>query len=199
MSRAIRIDKAPPSAPCAPDPLQALHRPPRILGVVLDLSVSGLFIQTHAQPRLGERVRLYLSPATAPLELDVQVMRVKKVPPALMAPGEGRVRRADRERAQPSTIGCSPSSASARTQRRSSSSPSRGAGSASMPRSSADRAQRRVDVAAGDPDEAQVLALEELGSGWKVIRSRGRVRVRSRRPRDCSRSARSGRIYSTRE
>src|SRR5688572_28976384 len=36
---------------------------------VLDLSVSGLFIQTHAKPRIGLRLPLLLTHARPPLEL----------------------------------------------------------------------------------------------------------------------------------
>lgn len=169
MSRASGIDKRRHRRHARRIPCKLFIGHREYSAFVLDLSVSGLFIQTHAQPRLGERVRLYLSPATAPLELDVQVMRVKKVPPALMAQAKGgfgvRIVSApaeyDRLLAQ---LGIGENAEAFELE----SEPGR--------RFRVHAAQlggsrsRRVDVAAGDPDEAQVLALEELGSGWKVIR-----------------------------
>ena len=137
--------------------------------IVLDLSVSGLFIQTHARPRIGERLRLHLTHASVPLELSVQVMRAKRVPPNLTAMAKGGIgvrivsapTEYDRllaelgigENAEPFEL-----------------EPEAGrrfrvyAAQIGGPRS------RRVDVAASDPDEAQLRALEELGSGWKAIR-----------------------------
>jgi PilZ domain len=136
---------------------------------VIDLSVSGLFIQTHARPRIGQRLRIQLAPTSAPLDLTVQVIRAKHVPPTLLAEAKGgigvRIVSApgeyDRllaeigigENAEPfeleSETGCRFRVHAVQL-----------GGSRS----------RRVDVAASDTDEAGTLALEELGPGWKVIR-----------------------------
>ncbi len=137
--------------------------------MVLDLSVSGLFIQTHARPRIGARLRLLLAPATASLELSVQVMRAKQVPQSLMAIAKGgigvRIMSApgeyDRllaelgigENSEPFELESEPG-------RRFRIFAAQLGGSRS----------RRVDVAAPDPEQAQALALEELGSDWKVVR-----------------------------
>jgi hypothetical protein len=139
--------------------------------VVLDLSVSGLFVQTHARPRIGVRLPLSLTHATAPLELIVEVMRVKQVPPNLLALAKGGIgvrivsapTEYDRlladlgigENAEPFELESDPE-------------PGRRfrvyAVQIGAPRS------RRVDVAASDPDQAMARALEELGGGWKAIR-----------------------------
>jgi hypothetical protein len=137
--------------------------------MVLDLSVSGLFIQTHARPRIGARLRLLLAPPTAALELSVQVMRAKQVPQSLMAIAKGgigvRIVSApgeyDRllaelgigENAEPFELESEPG-------RRFRVYAAQLSGSRT----------RRVDMAASDPDEARNLALEELGEGWKVLR-----------------------------
>jgi hypothetical protein len=138
---------------------------------VLDLSVSGLFIQTHARPRIGVRLPLLLTQTRPPLELSVEVVRAKRVPPNLLAVAKGgigvRVVSApseyDRllaelgigENAEPFELESPP-----------------GPGH----RFRVHAAQiggvrsRRVDVTASGADEAPAIALEELGSDWKVIR-----------------------------
>jgi hypothetical protein len=138
---------------------------------VLDLSVSGLFIQTHARPRVGLRLPLVLTHAKPPLELSVEVVRAKRVPPNLLAVVKGgigvRVVSApseyDRllaelgigENAEPFEL-----EAPAGPGRRFRVHAAQIGGARS----------RRVDVTASGADEAPALALEELGSDWKVIR-----------------------------
>src|SRR5688572_6099984 len=57
--------------------------------LVVDLSVSGLFIQTHARPRVGDRLQIHLTHTSPPLELTVQVVRLNKVPPNLVMVAKG--------------------------------------------------------------------------------------------------------------
>src|SRR5262245_18999550 len=63
----------------------------RFSGVIIDLSASGLFVQTSAKPRPGEAVTLELSVPgqRVPLRLEAQVVRLKLVPPRLVAVAQG--------------------------------------------------------------------------------------------------------------
>jgi Tfp pilus assembly protein PilZ len=63
----------------------------RFSGVILDLSASGIFVQTNAKPRPGDPVSLELSVPgqREPLRLEAQVARVKVVPPRLVAVAQG--------------------------------------------------------------------------------------------------------------
>jgi|SRR5262245_1888244 len=63
----------------------------RFSGVILDLSSSGIFVQTNAKPRPGEPVSLELSMPgqREPLRLEAQVARVKAVPARLVAVAQG--------------------------------------------------------------------------------------------------------------
>ena len=136
---------------------------------VLDLSVSGLFIQTHARPEIGERLRIQLALAGAPFDLSVQVVRAKQVPQTLLAQAKGGI--GVRIVTAPAEYGrllaelgigenAKPFELESEPGRRFRVVAAQLGGSRS----------RRVDVVASDPDEAHERALEELGSGWKVIR-----------------------------
>ncbi len=63
----------------------------RFSGVIIDLSASGIFVQTSAKPRPGDPVTLELSiPGHRdPLRLEAQVVRLKLVPPRLVAVAQG--------------------------------------------------------------------------------------------------------------
>jgi hypothetical protein len=63
----------------------------RFGGVILDLSASGVFVQTSAKPRPGDAVTLELSipGQREPLRVEAQVARVKVVPPRLAAVAQG--------------------------------------------------------------------------------------------------------------
>jgi len=63
----------------------------RFSGVIIDLSASGIFVQTSAKPRPGDPVTLELSiPGhREPLRLEAQVVRLKLVPPRLVAVAQG--------------------------------------------------------------------------------------------------------------
>jgi len=65
----------------------------RFSGVILDLSASGIFVQTSAKPRPGDPVTLELSiPGhREPLRLEAQVVRLKLVPPRLVAVAQGGI------------------------------------------------------------------------------------------------------------
>src|SRR5262249_9053518 len=59
--------------------------------LILDVSPSGLFIQTHAKPQRGERLRVQFSHDDALLELKVEVVRTETVPPNLLAATKGGI------------------------------------------------------------------------------------------------------------
>ncbi len=138
--------------------------------LILDLSPSGLFIQTHAKTQRAERLRLQFSYEEAPLELKVEVVRIKNVPQNLLAAAKGgigvRIVSAPEEyyellaglgiheRAKPTFEFEREPGLRFRVY----------VAQIGGPRS------RRVEVAASDTDAAAARALEELGGGWKVLR-----------------------------
>ena len=137
---------------------------------ILDLSPSGLFVQTHAKTQRGERLRLHFSREDALLELKVEVVRIKQVPQNLIAAVKGGigVRIVDapeeyyglltglgiHERAKPTFELEREPGLRFRVH----------VAQIGGPRS------RRVELAAPDADTATARALEELGEGWKVLR-----------------------------
>jgi uncharacterized protein YndB with AHSA1/START domain len=153
-------------------------------GLVLDLSASGLFIQTNAKARPGERFAIsFAGPDGAPIAVQVEVVRTKVVPPNLLALTQGGfgvrileappgyyefLRWLGLEDAAPVRLRRAPASA---TTPRAASEPTAESGlrfrvhvsQTSGPRS------RRIEVCAPDADAARDRALEEFGEGWKVL------------------------------
>lgn len=138
--------------------------------LILDLSPSGLFIQTHAKTQVGERLRLAFSREEILLDLKVEVVRTKTVPQSLLAAAKGgigvRILSAPEEYYQMlASIGVTER---AKPQFELEREPG--------PRFRVHAAQiggprsRRVELAAPDADSAGAKALEELGGGWKVLR-----------------------------
>ena len=138
--------------------------------LILDVSPSGLFIQTHAKTQRGERLRLQFSHEDQLLELKVEVVRIKTVPQNMLAAAKGgvgvRIVTAPEEyyalleglgineRAKPTFELEREPGLRFRVY----------VAQIGGPRS------RRVEVAAADADAAGVRALEEIGGGWKVLR-----------------------------
>ena len=60
-------------------------------GFVLDLSRTGLFIQTNARPKPGQRLDIELSVRGETLRMHVEVARRKQVPPQLLTVAHGGV------------------------------------------------------------------------------------------------------------
>src|SRR5687768_12324548 len=61
-------------------------------GLVLDLSPSGLFIQTNAKTMRGERIEMELNVREDhPLDMVVEVVRTKSVPPRLLTVAQGGI------------------------------------------------------------------------------------------------------------
>jgi hypothetical protein len=65
----------------------------RHAGIVLDISATGLFIQTSASPQLGAliSVELVVPGSAAPLRIEGRVARKKVVPPQLVTVAQGGV------------------------------------------------------------------------------------------------------------
>jgi len=140
--------------------------------LVLDLSPTGLFVQTHAKVQCGERLALRLSHVSARLDLVVEVVRTKSVPPNLLTVAKGgigvRIVNAPEEYYQLLDA--------LRLGERSTSEvelvlePEPGSrfrvyvAQISGPRS------RRLEIAAPNGETAAARALEELGDGWKILR-----------------------------
>jgi hypothetical protein len=152
-------------------------------GVILDLSATGVFVQTSAKPRPGEGFALEISVPgqRAPLRLEAQVARVQVVPPSLLNVAHGgiglRITNApegyfaflaavlpgDGAEAQPTTA---PTSSA------------REAPGAVALASRAFRVRvtqtggarsRTLRVRAPSAEAAAARALEETGEGWKVL------------------------------
>jgi len=151
-------------------------------GLVLDLSPSGLFIQTNAKTRRGERLALTLSATgTEPMEIVVEVVRTKVVPPRLLTVAQGgigvRIANAPEAYYQFLTeLGIAErfvtaAEASEESESELAPGPDADAGprfrvrvsQTSGPRS------RRLEISAPDAETACTRALEELGDGWKVL------------------------------
>jgi hypothetical protein len=137
--------------------------------LVLDLSVTGLFIQTNARPEIGERLRVHLAHERAPLELTVEVARSRHVPPSLLAAARGgvgvRIVSAPEEYdrllvrlriAEPTASEFEYESETPHFR-------------VHVVQAGGSRS-RRVEVAASDAEKASARALEEVGTGWRVLR-----------------------------
>jgi PilZ domain len=138
--------------------------------LILDVSPSGLFVQTHAKTQRGERLRLQFSHEDALLELKVEVVRTKAVPQNMLAAAKGgigvRIISAPEEyydmlaglgiteRAKPNFELEREPGLRFRVY----------VAQLTGPRS------RRVEVSAADPEAAAGRALDEVGGGWKVLR-----------------------------
>ena len=138
--------------------------------LILDLSPSGLFVQTHAKTARGERLRISFSHEDVMLDLKVEVVRTKTVPQSLLAAAKGgvgvRIVSAPEEYYQLlASLGVSER---AKPQFELEREPG--------PRFRVHVAQiggprsRRVELGAPDAGAAGAKALEELGGGWKVLR-----------------------------
>jgi PilZ domain len=138
--------------------------------LILDLSPSGVFVQTHAKTQRGERLRLQFSHEDALLELKVEVVRTKSVPQSLLAATKGgigvRIVSAPEEYYELlAGLGINEAKPAFELEREPGLRFRVYVAQTGGPRS------RRVEVAAPDAAAAGVRALEELGSGWKVLRT----------------------------
>ncbi len=129
-------------------------------GLVLDLSPTGLFVQTNAKTSPGQCFDLHLSTGSGDLvRLVVAVVRKKVVPPRLLALAQGgvgvRIKDAPEEYF---TFLEELGLAGEKTQRF----------RVRVKQISGPRT-RRIEVEGDDRSSAEKNALGELGEGWKVL------------------------------
>ncbi len=138
--------------------------------LILDVSPSGLFVQTHAKTQRSERLHLFFSQGSDMLELIVEVVRTKSVPQNLLAATKGgigvRIVSAPEEYYEMLTaLGINE-----RSKPTFELEPAPGlrfrvhVAQIGGPRS------RRVELSAPDAEAAGAGALKEMGEGWKVLR-----------------------------
>jgi hypothetical protein len=138
--------------------------------LILDLSPSGLFIQTHAKVQRAELLQIQFSHERAQLELKVEVVRIKQVPPNLLAAAKGGI--GVRIISAPEEYDGLLASLGINERAKPTFELERDPG----PRFRVHVAQiggprsRRVEVAAVDANAAGARALEEVGGSWKVLR-----------------------------
>jgi hypothetical protein len=160
----------------------------RFSGLILDLSATGLFVQTRAKPRPGEPLSVEISVPglRAPLRVEAQVARLQVVPAHLLNVAHGgiglritnapeayfaflaailpeEVSAAPPERTQPAAPGAAAADASG--------SPGRPPGRGWRVRVTqiGGARSRTLRVTAGSAEAAAALAREEMGEGWKVL------------------------------
>jgi len=161
-------------------------------GIVLDLSGSGLFIQTSAKLPPGVQVRIDLSLPEIEVPLTVEVVRRKQVPPQLLTVAHGGIgvrilsapetyyrflqdvqarERQQAEREQSTRGGSTQSLAGAGARAPAAPVPAEPTGPRFRVRVSQTDGirSRTVVVAAATPEEASRSTQSELGEGWKVV------------------------------
>jgi hypothetical protein len=162
----------------------------RFSGVIIDLSASGLFVQTSAKPRPGDPVTVELSVPgqREPLRLEAQVARLKLVPPRLQAVAQGglglRIRNAPEgyfaflSSVLPGLVGVEaedlcrfeedadeePAASEAKPEREPA-----GQRYRVHARQVGGARSRTLHVQAGSAEEAAAHALSELGDGWRLL------------------------------
>lgn len=74
-------------------PCRVKQGPRQYSGMVLNVSRTGLFVQTSAAPEIGAEIELTLSQRTqpTPLQLTAEVIWKRKVPASLRSVAEGGI------------------------------------------------------------------------------------------------------------
>jgi Tfp pilus assembly protein PilZ len=145
--------------------------------IVIDLSQTGVFVQTGTRlpPGSEVEVRLLLTDAAEPILLRATVARNKQVPPQLTSVARGGVglRIVDAPAAYYETINSLEGGDSRRQ-------PSTPAALPAAPEPAKTRFRvrvkqsdgprsRSVEILAESPDEARARALAQLGAGWEAV------------------------------
>jgi hypothetical protein len=154
-----------------------VHGRQRFSGVILDLSASGMFVQTSAKPRPGEAVGIEISlPGhREPLRVDAEVARLRLVPGQLVIVAQGgvglRITSAPEayfaflSAVLPAKLAApAPESADAAA-------PALHKYRVRMSQVGGARS-RTLRVRAHSAREAAALAVEEAGEGWKLLETR---------------------------
>lgn len=145
--------------------------------IVLDLSKSGIFVQTGTRlpPGSEVEVRLLLTDTSEPILLRASVARNKQVPPQLTSVARGGVglRILDAPAAYYDTIaslegGDSLRQASAPAAPPAAPEPARTRFRVRVKQSDGPRS-RSVEILPESPDEARARALAQVGAGWEAV------------------------------
>lgn len=154
--------------------------------IVLDLSASGIFVQTGARLRPGSdvEIRLQLDTESEPLLLRASVARAKQVPSQLTTVAHGGVglRLLNAPNAYFEAIAALESGKSLRGHVVASGAPVENKRSDPAPAPPRPRFRvrvqqsdgprsRTIELAADHEDQARVLALREVGAGWEAVKA----------------------------
>lgn len=142
---------------------------------VLDLSSTGLFVQTGARLRPGAdvEVRLQIATLPEPLLLRARVARTKQVPTQLTTIAHGGV--GLRLREVPKHYLEAIERLDSGTGLRAGEQPKASAPAVDRPRfrvrvkQSDGPRSRSIDLCADDPEQARAFALREVGTGWEAV------------------------------
>jgi Tfp pilus assembly protein PilZ len=151
--------------------------------IVLDLSTSGVFVQTGARLRPGTdvEIRLQLATAAEPLLLRARVARAKQVPSQLTTVAHGgiglRLREAPKAyfeaiealESGKSLRGHVPESA-VPGEAKKPAAPARPRFRVRVQQSDGPRS-RTIELAADNEAQARAFALRECGSGWEAVKA----------------------------
>jgi len=157
-------------------PCEVLFEGASVRAFVLDLSATGLFVQTSVRMRPGSdvEVRLQIANVSEPLHLRARVARRRQVPTQLTTIAHGGV--GLRLREVPTQYLDAIQLLESGTGLRGSEVPKPDAPAASerpcfrvrVKQSDGPRS-RSIEVRAGDGEQARALALREVGKGWEAV------------------------------
>jgi PilZ domain len=141
--------------------------------IVIDLSQTGIFVQTGTRVPPGSEVevRLLLPDATEPILLRARVARNKQVPPQLTSVARGGVglRILDAPAAYYETIGSLEGGDSLRQANAvAAPEPDKTRFRVRLKQSDGPRS-RSVEILAESPDAARARALAQAGAGWEAV------------------------------
>jgi hypothetical protein len=164
-------------------PCEFTHEGRRSTGIILDVSVDGLFIQTSSLLPAGTvtTVKVQATPTTPALELEARVARAKRVPPQLVTQAAGgiglRILRAppeflmlQRELAQDAeTSRSTPVSSAAQTPPPAAAPPKPKRRWRVRLKETTGNRSKLIEVAAESAPVARKDALRDAGEGWDVL------------------------------
>lgn len=157
-------------------PCEVIFEGASMRAFVLDLSSTGLFVQTGARMRPGSdvEVRLQVANLPEPLLLRARVARTRQVPAQLTTVAHGGVglRLRDVPKQYLDAIRKLDSGAGLRASETPKPSPPAAAERSRFRvrvKQSDGPRSRSIDLAADDADQARALALREVGKGWEAV------------------------------
>jgi hypothetical protein len=144
-------------------------------GIVLDISETGLFVQTSAAPPPGERVGVILRPSGgAEIDVEASVARRYSVPRRLVSVARGgvglRIESAPEGYLQLVRTAMRAEEAPARTAPTTASpEPTDGSAYRVRAKQTSGPRSRSVEVNAASEEEAKQMASAELGEDWEIL------------------------------